>query len=186
MYKLFTDKLENFEAKIRLEGASLKKSKARLVIESTDFDLLFKGSIDESGRVKVPIKRLKGLLDENTQGTIKLEVIAEDTYFTPWESTFKVEASRKVTVEVVTQKEKSEKETLSEVEIISQPTISEKQHIINIVKMLVKEDINIENLSIKKTKVNSIIAEYIQDNPIQENQRTQVIDKVVKILEKKK
>ena len=31
MYKLFTDKLENFEAKIRLEGASLKKSKARLV-----------------------------------------------------------------------------------------------------------------------------------------------------------
>ena len=137
MYKLFTDKLENFEAKIRLEGASLKKSKARLVIESTDFDLLFKGSIDESGRVKVPIKRLKGLLDENTQGTIKLEVIAEDTYFTPWESTFKVEASRKVTVEVVTQKEKSEKETLSEVEIISQPTISEKQHIINIVKMLV-------------------------------------------------
>ena len=186
MYKLFTDNLENFEAKIRLEGASLKKSKARLVIDSTDFDLLFKGSIDESGRVKVPITRLKGLLDENTQGTIKLEVIAEDTYFTPWESTFKVEASRKVTVEVVTQKEKSEKETLSEVEIISQPTISEKQHIINIVKMLVKEDINIENLSIKKTKVNSIIAEYIQDNPIQENQRTQVIDKVVKILEKKK
>ena len=186
MYKLFTDKLENFEAKIRLEGASLKKSKARLVIESTDFDLLFKGTIDESGRVKVPIKRLKGLLDENTQGTIKLEVIAEDTYFTPWESTFKVEASRKVTVEVVTQKEKQGKETLSEVEIISQPTISEKQHIINIVKMLVKEDINIENLSIKKTKVNSIIAEYIQDNPIQENQRTQVIDKVVKILEKKK
>lgn len=186
MYKLFTDKLENFEAKIRLEGASLKKSKARLVIESTDFDLLFKGTIDESGRVKVPIKRLKGLLDENTQGTIKLEVIAEDTYFTPWESTFKVEASRKVTVEVVTQKEKSEKETLSEVEIISQPTISEKQHIINIVKMLVKEEINIDNLSIKKTKVNSIIAEYIQDNPIQENQRTQVIDKVVKILEKKK
>ena len=28
-YKLYTDKIENFEAKIKLEGASLKKSKVR-------------------------------------------------------------------------------------------------------------------------------------------------------------
>ena len=104
MYKLYTDKIENFEAKIQLEGASLKKSKARLVIESEDFDLMFKGTITESGLVKVPVKRLRGLLDENTKGTIKLEVIAEDTFFTPWESKFQVDTSKKVTVEIKSQK----------------------------------------------------------------------------------
>ena len=101
MYKLYTDKIENFEANIKLEGASLKKSKARLVIEADGFDVMFKGTISEDGKVKVPVKRLRGLIDENTQGTIKLEVIAEDTYFTPWESKFKVEQSKKVTVEVM-------------------------------------------------------------------------------------
>ena len=88
MYKLYTDKIENFEAKIELSGASLKQSKARLVIESADFDLMFKGTITSDGNVKVPVKQLRGLIDENTKGTIKLEIIAEDTYFVPWESTF--------------------------------------------------------------------------------------------------
>ena len=79
MYKLYTDKIENFEAKIKLEGASLNKSKARLVVEADGFDVMFKGTISKSGVVKVPVKRLRGLIDENTEGTIKLEVIAEDT-----------------------------------------------------------------------------------------------------------
>ena len=47
MYKLYTDKIENFEAKIKLEGASLKKSKARLVVEADGFDVMFKGTISE-------------------------------------------------------------------------------------------------------------------------------------------
>ena len=48
MYKLYTDKIENFEAKIKLEGASLKKSKARLVVEAEDFDIMFKGNISKT------------------------------------------------------------------------------------------------------------------------------------------
>ena len=129
MYKLYTDKIENFEAKIKLEGASLKKSKARLVIESEDFDLMFKGTISKSGKVKIPVKRLRGLLDENTNGKIKLEVIAEDTYFTPWESTFKVQASKKVTVEITSQSKPIITKTKSSVEVLSQKkiTLSEKQ-----------------------------------------------------------
>ena len=103
MYKLYTDKIENFEANIKLQGASLNKSKARLVVEAEGFDLMFNGSISKSGKVKVPVKRLRGLLDENTKGTIKLEVIAEDTYFVPWQSKFEVKASKKITVEVKSQ-----------------------------------------------------------------------------------
>ena len=193
MYKLYTDKIENFEAKIKLEGASLKKSKARLVIESEDFDLMFKGTISESGIVKVPVKRLRGLLDESTKGNIKLEIIAEDTYFTPWESTFQVEASRKVTVEIKSQTSsdsinEASKTSQHKVEILSQtkPTLSEKQHVINILKMLIKENINIKNLSIKKNKLNNIVAEYIQENTITKGQKAPVIQKVIKVLEKRK
>jgi len=188
MYKLYTDKIENFEAKIKLEGASLKKSKARLVIESEDFDLMFKGTISESGKVKIPVKRLRGLLDENTDGKIKLEVIAEDTYFTPWESTFKVQASKKVTVEITSQSKPIIRKTKSSVEVLSQKkiTLSEKQHVINIVKMLIKERINIKNLSIKKNKLNNIVAEYINENTIAQEQKVPVINKVIKVLEKRK
>ena len=52
--------------------------------------------------------------------------------------------------------------------------------------MLIKEDINIKNLTIKKNKLNNIVAEYIQENPITEKQRTPVIEKVIKVLEKRK
>ena len=38
---------------------------------------------------------------------LKLEVIAEDTLIEPWQSDFVVETSKKVTVEVKSQKEKT-------------------------------------------------------------------------------
>jgi|TARA_R110000744_G_scaffold151931_6_gene265680 hypothetical protein len=186
MYKLYTDKIENFEAKIKLEGASLKKSKARLVVEADGFDIMFKGVISESGQVKIPVKRLRGLIDESTEGTIRLEIIAEDTYFTPWESKFKVQQSKKVTVEVISQEKPILKKTKDTVHILSQPTLTEKEHILNLVKMLIKEDININNLTIRKNKLNNIVAEYIQENPIKEDIKLPVIEKVIKVLQKRK
>ena len=45
MYKLFTDKTELFECNVKLEGASLKSSIARIIIESEDVNLLFNGTI---------------------------------------------------------------------------------------------------------------------------------------------
>ena len=93
MYKLFTDKTELFECNISLQGASLKKSKARLVVETPEYSLLFNGSISKGGKCEIPIKKLKGLIDENTSGNIRLEVIAEDTFFTPWESDFEIETA---------------------------------------------------------------------------------------------
>ena len=90
MYKLFTDKAELFECNISLQGASLKKSKARLVVETQDYSLLFNGTISNSGKCEIPIKKLKGLIDEDITGNIRLEVIAEDTFFTPWKSEFEV------------------------------------------------------------------------------------------------
>tara|TARA_R110001592_G_scaffold204278_1_gene454352 strand:- start:55 stop:618 length:564 start_codon:yes stop_codon:yes gene_type:complete len=186
MYKLYTDKIENFEAKIKLQGASLKKSKARLVVEADGFDVMFKGTISDTGKVNIPVKRLRGLIEENTKGSIRLEVIAEDTFFIPWESKFEVQASKTVTVEVKTQNKKMIKNRKGSAHIISQATLTEKQHILNLVKMLIKEDINIENLHIKKNKLNNIVATYVQKNPITENLKRPVIEKVIKVLNKTK
>ena len=186
MYKLFTDKSELFECDIKLEGASLSKSSARLVVETSDYSLLFKGEINSSGKCKIPIRKLKGLIDENTTGNIRLEVIAEDTYFTPWESDFEVDASKKVTVEVKSQQTKKPiVETKVKVKVKDEkPTITEKQHVLNLFKLLIKEDINVDNISFKRNKLNNIVATYLQENTVKNTSK--VIDGVLKVLEKKK
>ena len=188
MYKLFTDKTELFECNIKLEGASLKNSQARLIIESEDINLLFKGQITSEGKCIIPIKKLKGLLEGNTKGEIKLEVIAEDTYFTPWKSEFVVEASKKLTVEVKSQDAEIIAESAPRVQVsgIKESTVDPiTEHIVKLVKLLIKEDVNINNLSIKKDKVNNIIATYTKENPIQETQLPKVIDGILSTLPKK-
>ena len=85
-YKLYTDKQETFECDLYLEGADLKDSSARILVETKDLTLLFPGKITKDGNCKVPIKKLKGLLDEKSEGNIKLEVIAEHTLIQPWQS----------------------------------------------------------------------------------------------------
>ena len=99
-YKLYTDKQEIFECKIYLEGASLTTATSRIIVETQDLKLMFEGTIDSKGNCKVPIKKLRGLVSEDTKGTMKLEVIAEDTYFLPWESDFEVDTAKKIKVEV--------------------------------------------------------------------------------------
>ena len=47
MYKLFTDKSEVFKCNIKLEGASLKNSSVRLIIEQEDVNLMFEGNINK-------------------------------------------------------------------------------------------------------------------------------------------
>ena len=106
MYKLFTDKAELFECDIKIEGTSLSKSTARIVVETADYSLMFNGKLTTDGKCTIPIKKLKGLIDENTKGNMRLEVIAEDTYFIPWKSEFEIDASKKVTVEVRSQSNK--------------------------------------------------------------------------------
>jgi hypothetical protein len=192
MYKLFTDKTEIFECDIKIEGTSLSNSSARLVIETKDYSLLFKGTINESGKCEIPIKKLKGLIDENSQGTIKLEVIAEDTFFTPWESDFQVQASKKVTVEVKSQQPEQEvikenKVSVSNVKntVKNQITEDEKKHIMNILKLLIREDINVKNLNLKRDRVNKIIATYNKYKPIGEGSEDIVVNGVINELSKK-
>jgi len=179
MYKLFTDKSELFECDIKLQGASLKKSKARLVVETQDYSLMFNGSISKGGKCEIPIRKLKGLIDEDTTGNIRLEVIAEDTFFTPWESDFEVETSKKVTVEV---KSQTTKKPIVEAKV--KVTTSEQQHVVNLLKLLIKEDINIKNISYQRNKLNNIVATYLKENTVKNTEK--VISGVLKKLQKEK
>ena len=70
MYKLFTDKAELFECDIKIEGASLSNSTARLVVETNDYSLMFNGKISSNGKCQIPIRKLKGLIDESSKGNI--------------------------------------------------------------------------------------------------------------------
>ena len=187
MYKLYTDKAELFECDIKIEGASLNKSTARIVVETSDYSLMFNGKISKDGKCEIPIRKLKGLIDENTTGNIRLEVIAEDTYFTPWKSDFDVQASKQVTVEVRSQKSPNIiKENNVQVSNVKQQiTEQEVSHVKNILKLLVRENINVNNLHVKKDRLNKIVATYKKYKPLTENKHKEVIKGVLKGLYKK-
>ena len=161
MYKLYTDKQETFECDLFLEGADLKESSARIVVESKDLTLMFKGTIDEKGNCKVPIKKLKGLMGENTTGDIKLEVIAEDTLIEPWQSDFMVHTAKKVTVEVKSQKEKK-----SQIKESTKPQVKIKSvknytnPIDEMVTTLIENNITIDKVLQNKKKIAPILKNY--------------------------
>jgi len=82
---------------LRVEGANIKDSQVRIVVESNEWSLLFNGNIDENGKVNIPIKKLS-LLEEGATGKIRMEVIADGTIFIPWDDDFIVKLSKKVMV----------------------------------------------------------------------------------------
>ena len=161
MYKLYTDKQETFECDLFLEGADLKQSSARIIVESNDLTLMFKGEIDDKGNCKVPIKKLKGLMSENTTGDIKLEVIAEDTLIEPWQSDFIVDTAKKVTVEV-----KSQKQSKPQIKESTKPQVkvksvrNYKNPINEVVNMLIENNITLNKVLQNKKKIAPILKNY--------------------------
>jgi hypothetical protein len=166
MYKLYTDKNENFECEVSVKNASLKGSLARLVVESENgLNLVFHGKI-EGEKCVIPVRRLKGLLDENTRGKMHLEVIVEDTYFNPWKSEFIVEEHTSVKVKIAENKQSSKpiiqvrvpfKET-KKASITSLP-LKEISDICN------KFGINKGTIKKRKNDFFQIIKEYFNSNP---------------------
>ena len=159
-YKLYTDKQETFECDLFLEGADLKNSSARIIVESNDLTLMFKGKIDEKGNCKVPIKKLKGLMGENTTGDIKLEVIAEDTLIEPWQSDFVVSTSKKVTVEVKSQGNKKQIKESSKPQVKIKSVKNYSNPINEMVKILTENNITLQKVVKGKKRIVSILENY--------------------------
>ena len=102
-------------------------------------------------------------------------------------SEFEINASKKVTVEVISQSNKKViKENQVQVSNIKQEvTKKDIDHVTNIMKLLVREDINLKNLHLKKDRVNKIVATYTKHKPLMEHRRKDVIKGVLKSLYKK-
>ena len=167
MYKLYTDKIENFECKLQLEGASLSKAFSRIILETDDINLSFDGKIDDSGKCIIPIKKLRGLLDESIEGSMKLEVIAEDVYFQPWQSEFIVETAKRINVEVVSQNKNTISESKPKLKVMGIPKKTKKiiskqpkNPITEVVKILKKNGIDIYNISEHKNKLLPMLEKY--------------------------
>ena len=193
-YKLYTDRNENFECEVSVKNASLKGSIARLIVESpNNISLIFNGKI-EGEKCIVPIHRLKGILDENTQGKMHLEVVVEDTYFKPWESSFVVEEHTSVKVKVNEQIVKSNK-PIVEVKVhplekymdgpAGSPLPPSKKKGINLFVPL-KEisslcsmfQINKGNIRKKKTDFSKLLKEYFSSNPEYKNHQTEILKRI--------
>lgn len=104
-YKLYADKNNKFSCNVELKGASLKNSKARVIIESNDLNYIFNGTIDSRGKCEILIPKTKSFLSENETGKMKLEIIAEDIFFEPWSSDFIVRKAKNLQVYINEQKE---------------------------------------------------------------------------------
>ena len=184
-YKLYIDKQEIFECKISLNGATMNEAKWRIVVKTDVLNLMFEGTIDNKGNCKIPIKRLRGLLGEGIKGTMKLEVIAEDTYFQPWESNFVVDRAKKIKVEVKKQnnpliKTSKPKIIVKEIksEYMDNPT---DNPVDSIVDMLYEQGIRVDSLYSVKVPV---LAEYSKKIGYKKNTKI-FIKEVISKLSKK-
>jgi hypothetical protein len=155
LYKIYTDKNENFQCEVVVKNASLKNSIARLILESTNGNVLaFNGKLTENKCV-IPIKKLKGLLEKNTRGKMHLEIIVEDTYFKPWEAEFVVEEHTSIKVKVTDKKPK----VLTN---LFQDTVIPKHEIATICE---KFGIKKTTIRAKKKEFSQILKEYFKANP---------------------
>lgn len=95
---IFLDESKLFKCQLKIEGASLSKSKCRLLIKTDDLTLIQEGTINENGLVEIQIPKLKRFI-ESKKGTAVLEVIADDMFFAPYTDT--IVFKNKFVVEVI-------------------------------------------------------------------------------------
>ena len=169
MYIITLDTAKNFECTLKIQGASLNKSKVNLVIESNDMDIRCRGTITEKGKVSIPVKKLKGILEENSKGKMYLEVIAEDSYFTPYKTDYITELSKKVNVK--------ENGKITEVNqtVIADVTTNHPENIINILK---ENNVDIFNIS-HKSKSTQLIQSYIVKNNIKKEEYNKLMEQIL-------
>jgi len=191
MYTLYTDKSEDFKCNIDVEGAKISDTQARLVLKNDTLNLMFEGKVSSDGTCVIPIKKLKNVLAEGTKGDVKLEVIAEDTYFTPWEDEFEVKTNKKVTVEVANDTTKSTiKESKIDIKVDiprkvekTSTKTTKKNHGKILSELLNKNGVTISNLKENTLKVNNLVEKYVKKFDVKENPST-LINQIIENLTK--
>ena len=155
--KLYTDKSEIFECNVSLEGASIKNSKLRAILKFDDKNLMVEGKINSNGKGKIVFPKLKNISEEGEVGKMELEVIAEDAYFQPYKEVFKVETSKKATVEVLNKKSLKPK-------IVVEKITPEKE----LLNLLKERGITKKTLIENKSRLSKVLYNYYKETNINE------------------
>lgn len=156
-YVVYTDKEGLFECSVDVKGASTKNAIARLIFENSKMNVMFNGEIKEN-KCTIPLTKFKDILDENATGTVKLEIIVEDTYFTPWSSSYKVDVAKSVKAEVKESITETKKVSVSVVPVkieINHPNML-KEHII-------KKGITKKNIKTHVAQLKGIVESYFNN-----------------------
>jgi hypothetical protein len=98
-FVIYNDKNDGFSCELSVEGVDMKSCQVRLILETDEWNIFFNGKIDRSGKCEINLKKVS-LFQEGKRGVAKLEIIADDTIFIPWESDFVVKKSKKVSVKI--------------------------------------------------------------------------------------
>jgi len=167
MYTLQLDQNKVFECSLKVQGASLNKSKVSLVVEHDGMDLRFRGEVNEHGKVTIPIQGLSNVLKEGVTGQLYLEVIADNTYFVPFKSAYITEVSKKVSLQ-----ESVEIKTVKPVV----EAFSARKHAAQLVKIMKEHNVSLFTED-GYDKSLSFISEYMVDNKITDEQyRNQIVN----------
>ena len=88
----YRDKTEKFKCNLHIDGASYLKSFVRLCLETSGgTNYFFKGKISENGECIINIPALTNITQEEGKATV--EVIAENNYFSVYETSVKIKNS---------------------------------------------------------------------------------------------
>ena len=88
MLKLYRNKEQSFECKVKVEGADFSNAKARLIISDKEMNHIFEGTVDSSGNCIIDIPPLDKV--GNRHGNAILEVIVGGGLFTPLKTTYQI------------------------------------------------------------------------------------------------
>ena len=161
-YVVYTDKEGLFECSVDVKGASTKNAIARLIFENTKMNVMFNGEIKDN-KCTIPLTKFKDILDENSKGEVRLEIIVEDTYFTPWKSQYLVDVAKTVTAEVKPSITESKKVSVTVVTPKEVPIKVEINHSNVLKEQIVGKGINKKNIKTHVTKLKQIVESYFND-----------------------
>jgi len=190
MQKFYRDKTKIFECDISVEGAKLNETQARLVLEfPNQRNLLFYGNIDSNGKCEITVPPLKEM-DEG-EGTAKLEVIAETTYFESWKDDFVLDTSKKVTVEMVEKKAQPIDDT-PKIRVVTKPKedsilesidttkeLGEDDKLLDFKKYIKTNKINLTETIKSKEKYLQLLVNYKKKNSLNKNNIMELHDEIV-------
>lgn len=107
----YRDKPNNFSCGIKINGASLSESKARLILAFPNKSVMFNGKISSKGEVSIDIPAIK---ESHDSGQATLEIIADSMLFEAWKSQFNIKSQRNIQVESVSVNQYDDKKIVIE------------------------------------------------------------------------